>query len=399
MMVSRFDGSVPLLSKPEKTPEGYLKVSAPIAKEGIMTYRLKDGTTRRELVTKDTLFDKESISTLKLKPVTNRHPKEMLLDSKTVKRRNVGTVGETIEPLEDKLVATFIVSDQSAIDSIENGRVELSPGYKTVLDFTPGTWMGQPYDAIQKRREYNHLALVDKARGGAELKINMDSEEEIGLSVEKNDIGDNNNNEPNKNGDIMKKEIKVDGVTVEVDASVAAHFDTMQANLDAAEEQSKQLKKDNAELQEKVNTFDSELKTRVDEAVTARVALVSAAKDLFNTDSDEDKKFIENMDSMDNNSLKKAIIVKVQPSAKEKLDSKDVSDVYIDSRFDAAMEIAEEKKKEDEENKKKEALKKGRSKMSGDKENKNDGDDDKVGNARESMMKADSEAWMEEEKK
>lgn len=395
MLVNRFDGSVALLSKPEKTPEGYLKVSAPIAKEGIMTYRLKDGSIRRELVTKETLFNKESLATLKLKPVTNRHPQEMLLDSKTVKRRNVGTVGETIEPSEDKLVANFVVTDQSAIDSIEAGRVELSPGYQTVLDFTPGTWNGQPYDAIQTKREYNHLALVDRARGGSDLRINIDSEDEIGLSVEKEDSEENNNNEPRKNGDIMKKAIKVDGVEVEVDASVAAHFDTMQANLDTANDQVTQLKKDKADLQAKVDSFDSELKTKVDAAVEARVTLVSAAKEMFNTDSDEDKKVIENMDSMDNLSLKKAIICKVQPSAKTKVDAEDVSETYIDSRFDAAMEMAEENKKKEDEEKKDEKLNKSREKMK--KEKKGDGEDKTPASKRQQMINADSEAWRGEQ--
>jgi hypothetical protein len=390
---NRIDEAINISSTVEETPEGYLMVRAPIARVGIMSYRMKDGSIRRELVPAETLFDPKSIDSLKLKPVTNRHPQEVLLDPKTVKRRNVGSVGEAIEPSGDMLEANFLITDQDAIDSVNSGRKQLSPGYQTGLDFTPGTWRGQQYDAVQVSREYNHLALVDNARGGPELKINMDSEDEIGLSCNL----DNNNDEPQTNGTVMKKFVKVDGVEVEVPDSVATHVMTIEGKLDSATDQVTELTDKNAELQKKVDSFDEELKKRTDSAVSARVALVTTAKELFNSDSDDDKALLSKMDSMSNSELKKEIIVKVQPSAKAKIDSDDISDSYLDSRLDSALEIMEEKKEKKAEDEKQEKIDSGRKNMRSPKI-KNDTDDNPVESSRQKMVRADESAWKSEEK-
>ena len=53
---------------------------------------------------------------------------------------------------------------------------ELSCGYNLRLDETPGVWEGQPYDAIQRDIEINHLALVDKARAGEQARLNIDGQ-------------------------------------------------------------------------------------------------------------------------------------------------------------------------------------------------------------------------------
>lgn len=392
--VERFDESVGLTGKPEKTPEGYLKVTAPIAKIGIMKYRLKDGTTRRELVNEDTLFNDDSINTLQLKPVTNTHPKEMLLDSKTTKRRNVGTVGETIGRDGDKLTASFIITDQTAIDAVENGRSQLSPGYKTKLDMTPGVWNGQPYDAIQTEREYNHLALVDSARGGDTIKINMDSDCEIGLEdIERNDEV----TQTKKEGAVKMKMINIDSAEVEVDDGVATYVGKLEGRADSAEEKVTDLEKTNGELQAKVDSFDAELKTRTDSAVAERVELVTTAKGAFNSDSDEDKAIIANLDSMDNNAIKTAVVLNVQPSAKAKLDSEGLTDAYLDSRYDSAKEMLEEKKKKEEEEKKNDALDKSRNPMRPKVTNNDDDTDNSVEAAQARMARNDADAWKPEE--
>lgn len=36
----------------------------------------------------------------------------------------------------------------------------MSVGYEAELDPTPGVWMGQPYDAVQRRITPNHIAIV-----------------------------------------------------------------------------------------------------------------------------------------------------------------------------------------------------------------------------------------------
>lgn len=162
------------IGKINRTDEGYLSGTAAVAKVGVMAYFLSDGTVRRELVTEDTLFNPDSMATLRLKPITDQHPPETLLDSKTVKRRKVGFTGETVCRDGDYLVSSVVVTDDDAVVNVDEGRRELSPGYHCDLLLEPGTFNGQPYDAVQLSRRYNHLALCDRARGGSDLRLNLD---------------------------------------------------------------------------------------------------------------------------------------------------------------------------------------------------------------------------------
>ena len=65
-------------------------------------------------------------------------------------------------------------NDDIITDSLKKYKMrELSCGYNLRLDETPGVWEGQPYDAIQRDIEINHLALVDKARAGEQARLNL----------------------------------------------------------------------------------------------------------------------------------------------------------------------------------------------------------------------------------
>jgi hypothetical protein len=158
----------------ENTPEGYIKVIAPVAKIGIYRYLQVDGSVRRDLVDEDTLFQADSMETLQLKPVTNDHP-QSLLDSQTTRYQKVGFTGEKVYRNADYLMSSFVVTDSEAVDDVKSKRkTQLSPGYKVTLLFGKGKFNGEEYDARQTMRRYNHLAICTKARGGSDLKINVD---------------------------------------------------------------------------------------------------------------------------------------------------------------------------------------------------------------------------------
>ena len=129
-----------------KTDEGFLMVNAPIAKVGVMSYLLKDGSVRRELVDQETLTNVDSIKSLKLKPVTNTHPQERIVTTRTAKFRNVGAVGDA-EFKSDALFAEFSITHQDAIKDVEKGRKQLSPGYRVDLKMESGIFEGERYDA------------------------------------------------------------------------------------------------------------------------------------------------------------------------------------------------------------------------------------------------------------
>jgi hypothetical protein len=311
-----------------KTQEGYLKGTAPIAKVGILKYHLNDGSTINEFVPEDTLFNQESIDTLSLKPITDGHPLEKTLDSKNAKKNNIGSVGEKIGRVDDYLVPTIIITDGTAIESIHLGKQELSPGYTCELIIQKGEYNGQKYDAIQTNRKYNHLAICDKARGGKDLRLNIDSIDNID--------GFENNFNFNFKKEVTMALFKIDGIDYEAAPQVVnyitkidelvkskseelikkiSELDKITANLDAANEQ--------------ISTFQKrDIGKEIAEGVNKRFGLFKIASIVL--DEEEIKKF----DSQSEKEVKIQVIKKRFPTID--LDKK--SDAYIDARFDAIIE-------------------------------------------------------------
>jgi hypothetical protein len=348
--VDRVDFTKKKIGKVKRTDEGYLTGEAAIAKVGILTYILKDGSTRRELVTEDTLFNHDSMRTLHMKPVTNTHPKETLLDSKSVKRRKVGTTGENVKRDGVYLVSSLTVTDKEAVDSVDSGRSELSPGYKCQLLMQSGiTSAGEKYDAIQLNRKYNHVAICDFARGGRELKLNLDSIDSDNVDGFEFDKIDNDpiDNGKNKKSLIQKKvrsmaRFTINRIDYEADQEVINYANDMASKVDSLTKDVKMLKVDidkkdaeldttkasKDELQTKVDGFDEEIKTKIDEGVKARTTLVNIASQVLK------KEDFAKIDEMSNKDVKVAVIKEKAPNAN--LDEK--TDVYIDARFDATVE-------------------------------------------------------------
>jgi hypothetical protein len=172
--VRRYDTGT--LKPAEKRPNGWLRVEGRSAKVGILEYDQPDGTVRRELVLPDDLFNPASMASASLVPVTHRHP-EALLDDRTVRAHQVGTVGEALRPEGDFLVAPMMITDAAVVADVETGNTGLSWGYDCNLDPpdpTLFTKWGQ-HDNIQRQRIYNHLACGVVPRAGAQARIRLDS--------------------------------------------------------------------------------------------------------------------------------------------------------------------------------------------------------------------------------
>lgn len=178
--VTRYDRGNVLA--PRVTDEGFLLVTADFAKPGVMAYRHADGSVTRELLPEEELHDADSLATLALKPVTLEHPRRNVTPE-THADTSVGSTGEIIEVVREGGYARvkLVVRDREAIDAVRGGKVEVSPGYRVQLDSTPGVHpVYGAYDAVQRRRRYNHLALVDQARGGPDIRLHLDSALAIG---------------------------------------------------------------------------------------------------------------------------------------------------------------------------------------------------------------------------
>ena len=81
-----------------------------------------------------------------------------------------GTVGSNVEFIEPYLWADVCIWDNTAIAGIETHVArEFSAAYRYVLDLTPGTYQGMPYDGVMREIIGNHVCLVEDGRAGSDV--------------------------------------------------------------------------------------------------------------------------------------------------------------------------------------------------------------------------------------
>jgi len=384
-MSRRFDFQQ--LQKAQKLENGFLKVPVYATRVGVLRYRKPDGTVIRELRLPKEVFDQASMQSLAGVPVTNRHPAGMV-DSKNSKRHMVGYTSDIIEQ-EDKFIKTSVtITDDALIAEIEKkGLREVSCGYNCELEFSPGVYDGEEYDAIQRNIRYNHLAVVDKGRAGPQVRMHLDAEDAV------LDDADDETQKPNPKEDAMAK-MKIGDVEYEMDGSTAqavkdALKEAKKAGHDEALAEASKAKKDAEDvaqgkidgLQAKVDELTKEngkLKTdatdekKIRELVAVRASLIEKAKPFLKADT--------KLDEMSDMDIKKAVITAKNPELK--LDEK--SEAYIEGRFDSILEAGAKPVAKD---KLAEAMKKTE-------KEREDGDDELTSDqVRQRNMKADSEAW------
>lgn len=314
-MVQRFDRCE---IKAVKTPEGFIQDSPIVGRVGVLEYYRPDGSVRREFRPSDEAFSDESLDSLKGKPVTVGHPG--VVNAENVKDvQPIGTVLTSGRQDGDYIRADMVIYN---LDTV--GR-ELSCGYALDLDETPGEWLGQKYDAVQRNIRYNHVAVVPKGRAGPSARLNMDGSQEYEYEEE-----------PKK----MPK-IRLDsGLEYEAAPEVIVAFEKLRTDHAAATTAQKDLQTrlDTTEaakdaLQAKVDGHAAELeKVRKDaadglsEAVKARVAILQTAADYH----------VDKADEMNDRQIKEAVIKAARGDSA--LDLSQKSDAYIEAAFDLAME-------------------------------------------------------------
>ena len=175
--IDRVPGDVSLMPSTDG-PGGCLLVEGVVARPGIYEYVMGDGTVRRELVPRDALWKVDSIETLARSPVTLEHPTEMVTPE-NVRSYVHGDVGEEVIEAKGGFVKIrMAIRTKEAMAATERGKIQLSPGYKVdILEESGEDPEFGKYDAIQIGREYNHVAIVDSARGGDVCLLRIDSAE------------------------------------------------------------------------------------------------------------------------------------------------------------------------------------------------------------------------------
>jgi uncharacterized protein len=174
--VQRYDFAGESLLPPRRGADGALLFEGRIARPGILHYVDAAGNVTRELLPEDELHRADSLGTLGRVAVTLEHPEEDVTPD-NVARLGVGDVDGVIDATEAGgfVRIRLAVRRRDAQQAIDAGKVELSPGYKCQVDATPGVHPRfGPYDAVQRGRVYNHVAIVDRARGGNEIRLRTD---------------------------------------------------------------------------------------------------------------------------------------------------------------------------------------------------------------------------------
>ena len=155
------------------TKSGLLRVKGAIARTGEMEYVTNDGDVYYQYVPPDTLFDSDHLESIAGLPVTLNHPEE-LVTPENYSEYAIGSVGDRVTANLNKglVEVIFTVGDAKAIKAVtQEGINQLSMGYWAELTPHPS----KPKTFIQAKRVGNHIAIVDKARGGEQLKLNLDS--------------------------------------------------------------------------------------------------------------------------------------------------------------------------------------------------------------------------------
>ena len=103
--------------------------------------------------------------------LTRQHPGEWILPENW-REHAIGFTGDTAEVEyvdgEVSVNGSMTLSDSVALEAYDRGVIDLSPGYSASFEWKSGkTPKGKPYDAVMVSVDAtNHLAMVDRGRGG-----------------------------------------------------------------------------------------------------------------------------------------------------------------------------------------------------------------------------------------
>jgi len=312
---------------------GFYRGEGTIARVGVFQYRKADGTVYGEYVPATTLEDPTWLASCKMAPVTLGHP-PALVKADNAKDWVIGQLGDSVAVRSGRQVAPMSITRKDGVDRLRAGTRELSCGYTCTLVAQSGEFQGQRYDAVQVNRKCNHVALVDRARQGSEVRVRMDGAEQVDPETNPAPVADDSRRKP------MPSRITIGRVTLDIEdagqaTAISAHLDTQDATIKAAQDEAKALKtkldqaegeRDAAKAEsQKLKTDSADADKKAEARVRARIELEGKAQkvlgEAFKVDASDDD-------------LRKAVILKAQPKAE--LEGK--SSEYLAARFDAVMD-------------------------------------------------------------
>lgn len=347
------------LAKAERVAGGGVRVPATIAPVAIYTYKRGDGTITREFFPPEEAGRLESLRSLRDAPVTMLHPEgKRMVSPETYQRDSIGHVSG--EPSFDGkgVNAGLVVQAADPIRRIDAKEItEVSPGYNVLLDPTPGEWRGQRYDAVQRHRTYNHVAIgpAGWARGGKEASLRIDGVDDVAIEVERFD-----NNEPaperrvERNDSAMKTE-KIDGIELEIGTAAwaqarAIRDQRLDSERKALDERVKVAETKATEASARADAAEARVKALEAEGspeklaarVAARTELLGRVRPVLGADGEvrkdaKDGKLTDPLALKTDLELMRMTLAKRAPDFREDGIPESQREVYVRARFEAEL--------------------------------------------------------------
>jgi hypothetical protein len=309
------------------TPEGFLCVKGVAARTGVYQYLSSeldlDGPERIVNVYRspEEVFAPASMATYADKDVTNDHPDD-LVSSETFKEVSSGHV-RGAEQQGDNVEVDLIIKDQTAIDDVQSGKAELSPGYLAEYVYAPGVAPdGTAYEYEQRDIQINHVAVVEAARGGKVARIFDHKPKGVPMAQRK----------------VFLDSKKSRSITVDEEVALVVE-DAVAALQKFADEESERADKAEATKDEAEEKLEEARKETSDVAIGARVkatldTIALAGRVVKSFDA---KGLVSPLE------IKRAAMAQLKPTR----DWATKSEAYVLAAFDAAADEAEETKDED----------------------------------------------------
>ncbi|RHX89857.1 DUF2213 domain-containing protein [Leptospira stimsonii] len=159
--------------------ETFLRCPLVLARAGVFPYVYPDGRIVREAKLPEDLFSAETLASIPGRPVCDNHPpvsdNDGLITDKNYKLYAKGALGDSVQVKDDEIHTTQTIWDAELKNSMRRGeKLQISPGFRAVLDPTPGVYKGQRYDVRQRNIRFNHSAQLEKGRAGDSVRAYLD---------------------------------------------------------------------------------------------------------------------------------------------------------------------------------------------------------------------------------
>ena len=275
---------------------GFLEIDGnPLSKVGVYDYSGKmidptgaQGLERDRLYKvyrpAEELADPDCIESFKLLPWVDNHPKKLLGDPKSgavaAEEKGVeGVIGERVffDQIDQMLKGNIKLFSASQAKRIDDGKIELSVGYRCRYEKSSGTFNGENYDFIQRSMRGNHLASEEFGRMGPDVAVldslifAIDSREFYTMAIKNPKLAQLNEKIQAAQGDIKQ-----------ITSLISAY------DADEEKEDEEKKKKEAADKMAK-DAEEAEAKKKEDDEKAAKDAEEAEAKKKADEDKDKDK--------------------------------------------------------------------------------------------------------------